>query len=138
MHDSDVNREAFYRFERMARAEFEPAKPDDRPIEELRTLILQAFDIWGVPDYPVVVIDVPGTDAGKCIFDGETITIWLPPTRQRPWCALHEAAHAMTMDDAGHGPAFATCCVTMWSELMDWPREQMIAMMDEAGVAHHL
>ena len=116
----------FYRFEHAARALFEPPEPRDLPAGDLRELAGRAFsrypDFW----FPVVFCFAPGRDVGLCHWDGERITIWLPPGRQRPWCLLHEVAHAVGVaENDGHDPRFIERCVGLWLALGDWPREPL-------------
>lgn len=135
----DLDTERFYAFERAARAQFEPEMPQDLPREQLAATIMAAFDRFGYPSGNVhlicgetIVAGVAFT-TGKTIFAHPNYLIILPPTRQRVWCALHEAAHVLH-PGINHGPAFATTCIRLWVELGGWPSDVLWRLGEEHDV----
>lgn len=131
---ADRDREAFYSFERHVRQLWEPVDPADLPAARLEALAERLFAHVGRrPALPLMYHYGAGRATGACICDGERFTICLPPRRQRPWCVIHEAAHALH-PGAEHGPAFARTCIEGWARLLGWPRAQMLAFADLFGV----
>lgn len=124
----DAYTERFYAFERAARARFEPRRPPMLGLNTCARIVEQAF-AWcdARPALPVIYSSGPGLKTGRCSCDGRFITIALPTMRRRPWCALHEATHALDIGGE-HGPAFAQLCIDLWVAVARWPREELLML----------
>ena len=135
----DPQREVFYAFERAARVLFERPDVPALSIADCRSYVERAWVYLAQrPQYPVAFITQhwDGGEGGSCtLIDlpdeaGKLLryfVIGLSPGRRRPWCALHEAAHALYHAD-GHGPIFGRTCVELWVEVGGWPRVELEAL----------
>ena len=134
---ADRWRDTFYAFERAARRQFEPVEPEPIGLHNCQRVIERAFELYGWPSLPVHLRDgVPGQNVGTCCMCLDFFLIRLPPCRQRPWVALHEAAHAMTWGSFGsHNPLFTQLTIGLWSELGGWPRHELHMLAAEHNVA---
>jgi len=113
----------FYRLERAARRRWEPRPAEDLGLTACRELIVRAFRQINEPLPPSVMVcgvSATGRTRGTCsrLSDGSFL-IGLPPARRRPWCVLHEAAHAARWGQ-GHGAGFVSLVVRLW-QVAAWP-----------------
>lgn len=131
---SDPWQEPFYAFERMARAEFEPRRPQRLGLNTCARLVDRVFMHFGRPYAPVRFSGGPGLQTGQIRFMPDELIIALPPCRRRPWAALHEAAHALTPED-DHGPVFASLCIKLWTAFAGWPYRRLVTLADNCHVA---
>ncbi len=145
----DWHREAFYGFERAARVKFDRAWPNALSIMECRLLADSAFSLcrrW--PDLPFRIVPTHKIRCGRvtCTYEvgpssigfgygvvGGRYLVTLPYCRRRGWTVLHEVAHVLTWG-SGHGPAFAELTIDLWVNLLDWPRDELLAIADSYGV----
>lgn len=137
--ERDTQRSKVYAWERRIKGYHRPPewKTLDEVIEFARPIWSAERGRYGRAGVPMPSIERPHRGQRSALAHSDhriTLPLW---ARQGP-VVLHEMAHQLTPDDAGHGARFVSVLIGLLSRHLGYDANELMALADEMGVKYHV